>query len=78
MSSNPVVSDENLQYEQFIIPLKYYKNGDIFNGKSMEVERSLTWNATMNNTDAGVFQFSLISIFVRMLSYDENGNMHLI
>jgi len=71
---------DDIQHFKYIIPIKYYKGENIYNGKSMEIERNLTFNATLSvgGALALTHHFSLISVFVRILAYDEIGNMRLI
>jgi len=66
-------------YHNFTIPLKYYRDDKLLLGKdALTKECTLSFNATMNVANAQGYTWYLISIFTRMMSFDQFGNIQLI
>jgi len=60
----------------YAIPFKYYKGDQLLMGKdALTKEVTLSFNATLDATNNHAFTFYLISIFTRMLIFDQFGNV---
>ena len=66
---------EDCLYFNWHLCLKYYKGNNIFDGKDNTTkECSLIFSATTTVDNASTYDFFLISIYTRILLFDEFGN----
>ena len=69
----------DMLYHSFAIPLKFFKGGNIYDGvENVTTERSLAFNPPQTVAAGQKYTFFLMSLYSRMLVFDESGSVRLI